>query len=273
MKKICLALIHNNNIERNVRIKPALEELQRYLISRNFDVKIIEVAYQSQLKPHARIIAIIRDLFYQVTAFNWQRYCGIKPSMLRHMVIFLRKLIESGRYATVGSWRRSSAIEMTVTDKHIRAWATFLDFDQDFIICFEDDAVFRADSGKSIANLLEKIAQEKVEELVYVDLAGGCTLEALNIGQLQTNQDEHFRYYKKPVTNTACVYLMSNSLAANFHRNIVLSPWFRFIGVDWMMNALMIRMERERVKCVCMHADPPILGHGSVTGEYTPWAR
>lgn len=273
MNKICLALIHNDNTERNTKIIPALRGLQACLASRQFDVRLIEVAYQPEVKPHSRFMAILRDVTYQVTAYNWQRYCGLSPSLLKHMAILLHKTIQVGRYSVGGNWRRSSAIEVTVTDKHIRAWANFLDMDQDFLICFEDDAVFRSDSTHRIVNLLEELKQEKQEPLIYVDLAGGCSLDALQIHGLQASQDEYFRYYKKPVTNTACVYLMSSSLAATFYKTIVFRPWFRLIGVDWMMNALMIRMEQECRGCVCMHADPSIFKHGSVTGEYTPWTR
>ena len=39
-----------------------------------------------------------------------------------------------------------SSIETVVTDKHIRAWSAFLETGRDFLIFFEDDAVFNDDS-------------------------------------------------------------------------------------------------------------------------------
>ena len=157
MNKICIALIHNRNTERNTKIIPELEELQSLLIGLQFDVKLVEVAYQSEIRPHCQSMAVLRDVIYQVTALNWQRYCGVKPSLFRHIAILLRKTFQIGRYAECGNWRRSSAIEMSVADKHIRAWSSFLDGNHDFLICFEDDAVFRNDSKDRLADLLKKL--------------------------------------------------------------------------------------------------------------------
>ena len=43
--KVMLALIHNNNEQRNAYVKPKLEELSSAL-SKHFDVSQIEVSYQ-----------------------------------------------------------------------------------------------------------------------------------------------------------------------------------------------------------------------------------
>jgi hypothetical protein len=273
MNKVFIALIHNRNTERNAKIIPALTELQSWLVGLQFDVNLIDVAYQPEIRPHSRSIAFLRDVIYQVTALNWQRYCGVRPLLLRHIVALLRKIFKIGRYATAGGWRRSSAIEMTVTDKHIRAWSDFLEKDHDFLICFEDDAVFTDDSKCRLANLLEKLVKDKSDRMVYVDLAGGCSVDALRIDKLQASQDELYRYYRKPVTNTACVYLMSSSLVAHFHGTLVRRPWLRMIGVDWMMNALLMRLEKDGQSCFCIHTEPTFFKHGSFTGEYMPWSR
>jgi GR25 family glycosyltransferase involved in LPS biosynthesis len=163
---------------------------------------------------------------------------------------------------------------MAVTDKHIRAWATFLDTNADFLILFEADLVFKDDSNQRLENLLDKLVREKSDRLLYVDLAGGCSTEALKIGKLQIGKDATFLHYSKPVTNTACAYLLSRSLASTFFKVLIRRPWFRIIGVDWMMNALFMRMEKEAANfVVCMHAEPTIFKHGSTTGEYMPWVR
>lgn len=164
---------------------------------------------------------------------------------------------------------------MVLTDKHIRAWATFLDTDADFLLCFEDDAVFKDDSVQRLAGLLDRLVRKNPHgsHLVYVDLAGGLSREALRVDELQTGKDDSFRYYRKPVTNTTCVYLMSRSLVSVFHEMLTRRPWLRVIGIDWMINALFMLMEKANLQCECMHADPTIFRHGSVTGEYMSSTR
>lgn len=268
--KVSIALIHNNNNQRNVDLRPRLAELMAGLSSSSIRVAI-EVAYQPLVKRHGFPMAFLRDVIYQILDRDWLRYRHLKPPFLpRHVVSFLRRTIRAGYFAG-GGWRRSSAIEMIVTDKHIRAWATFLDTDADFLICFEDDAVFGDDSILRITNLLDTLAHKNPSGLVYVDLAGGCRLEELKIDKLESGRDASFRYYSKPVTNTACAYLMSRPLVACFHDKLIRRPWLRLIGIDWMMNKLFMCIEKAGVQCDCMHADPTILKHGSTTGEFVSW--
>jgi GR25 family glycosyltransferase involved in LPS biosynthesis len=218
-------------------------------------------------------MAFLRDSIYHVIGFNWATYRFLKPSFLFYVATFLRKVCKSGRYAAGGAWRRSSVIEVAVTDKHIRAWAAFLDIDSDYLVVFEDDAVFTIDSKQLLSDLLEQLSQGQSGRNIYVDLAGGCPLDSLKIDLLQSDQDRSFRHYQKPVTNTACGYLMSNSLVVQFHKVLTRKPWLRLIGVDWMMNALFVNLERDGADCACMHAEPTFFKHGSTTGEYVPWAR
>ena len=107
----------------------------------------------------------------------------------------------------------------------------------------------------------------------YVDLAGGCRLNELKIQNLETSYYDSFRFFRKPVTNTACVYLMSRPLAAHFHAILARRPWLRLIGADWLMNSLFIRLADDGIECVCMHADPTVFEHGTATGEYVSTIR
>jgi len=100
---------------------------------------------------------------------------------------------------------------------------------------------------------------------------GGCKLADLMIARLETSQDENYRYYKKPVTNTACAYLMSRELVTTFCATLTRRPWLRLVGIDWMMNSLFILWGERVSDCICMHADPTIFKHGTTTGEYVSW--
>jgi GR25 family glycosyltransferase involved in LPS biosynthesis len=160
---------------------------------------------------------------------------------------------------------------MLVTDKHVRAWSAFLEASGDFLICFEDDAIFKKDSIERVQDLLAVVSNKDSAYPIYVDLAGGCELEELKIGNIETCRDALFRHYSKPVTNTACVYLMNRKLVTSFHHLITRRPWLRLIGIDWMMNKLFMLMTRDGAECICMHADPTIFKHGTTTGEYLSW--
>lgn len=160
---------------------------------------------------------------------------------------------------------------MVVTDKHIRAWEAFLDMGGDFLICFEDDAVFRGDSIQRVRDLLDLLSRNNQGRPTYIDLAGGCQLQELRIDKLELQRDASFRYYSKPVTNTACSYLMNRPLVADFHNALIIKPWLRLIGVDWMMNNLLVLLDKSGMQCDCMHSEPSIFKHGTFTGEYVSW--
>lgn len=103
MRKVCLALIHNNNVERNAYIRPRLTELHASL-SGQFDIKLIEVAYQPEIKPHGCSMAFLRDVIYQALDRDWLRYRLLKPPfLLRHIASFLRYALKTKRYARGGA--------------------------------------------------------------------------------------------------------------------------------------------------------------------------
>lgn len=183
--------------------------------------------------------------------------------------IIIKYIVE--RKGAGASWQKNSAIEVMVTEKHIRAWGMFLDSGADFLICFEDDTVFKDDSVYRIKDLLGLLTQRKNDDRIYVDLAGGCKLDELRIDNLELSQDASFKFYSKPVTNTACAYLMGRQLVVDFHSILTRRPWLRLIGIDWMMNSLFIQMENDGMESFCMHTAPTIFKHGTTTGEYVSW--
>jgi hypothetical protein len=268
---VCVALIHNNNVPRNAYIRPQLEKLLGGMAPHIVAEKI-EISFQPAIKPHSTAMAFMRDVMYRKLDREWHRYRLLKPrALLRDVVGFLKgsyiKYVVE-REGIGDPWKKSSAIEVMLTEKHLRAWGRFLDTDADFLICLEDDVVFKDDSVQKLNNLLNMLVENHPNRPCYIDLGGGCQLSDLAIGRLEENQDEFYRYYSKPVTNTACAYLMSRQLVATFHATLTRRPWLRLIGIDWMMNSLFVQMENDGAECVCMHADPTIVKHGSITGEY-----
>jgi hypothetical protein len=270
IQTVCLALIHNSDEQRNAYIQPLLKQLQTVLLQRCSAVNV-EVSCQPEIKQHTLRTAFLRDAIYQTLDRQWCRYRRIRPQRsLSQASRFLRESIKK-LFRTDNSWLRNSAVEVIVTDKHIRAWSTFLETGADFLICFEDDAVFKEQSVVRITELLNTLFQGNIDKRIYIDLAGGCTLEQLRIDNLENGRDASFRLYRKPVTNTACVYLMSRPLVSLFYEIITRKPLLRLIGIDWMMNKLFIELADQGLDCGCMHADPTIFDHGTTTGEYVSW--
>jgi hypothetical protein len=270
---VVIALIHNNNVRRNDYIRPQLDELARALGP--LLIEKIEISFQSELKPHDTCMAFLRDIMYRKLDREWHRYRLLRPlTLLRDISGFLKGsfikyVIE--RDSTGASWKKNSSIEVMVTEKHVRAWGIFLDSGADFLICFEDDAVFKDDSAQKIKDVLGFLHRRNIESRVYADLAGGCKLDRLKLGNLEAGQEGDFKFYSKPVTNTACVYLMSRQLVVAFHSILAESPWLRLIGIDWMMNSLFIQMEKNGMESICIHAAPTVFRHGTTTGEYVSW--
>lgn len=206
---VFIALIHNNNVQRNAYIRPRLEEMAHGL-EPLMVAKKIEISFQPELKPHSTAMAFMRDVMYRKLDREWHRYRLLKPlSLLRDFVGFLKGsfikyVIECDKIGK--SWKKTSAIEVLVTDKHVRAWGAFLDAGADFLLCFEDDVIFKDDSIQKINELFDAVRRRNLGAPIYVDLAGGCKVEELKIGYLETGQDASFKFYSKPVTNTACAY-------------------------------------------------------------------
>ncbi len=272
---ICLALIHNHDEERNSRIRPEIARLAALLSSGHL-VQTIEVAYQATLRPHDTWLAFKRDAAYQVLEYQWKKYRRLDVSIFRATVDaikFLKKKYQSKNRDAVTRWRRSSAIETTVTDKHIRAWDSFLESDCDILMCFEDDAVFRANSTDKLILVIQEVVSMSRQNNIYADLAGGCALSDLFIEHLIERKDDIFTYYQKPVTNTACAYLLNRPLVTMFKETLVRLPSLRLIGIDWMMNRLLMELEKQGEICQCFHTDPTALKHGSTTGDFVAWER
>jgi hypothetical protein len=270
---IYVALVHNNNQVRNDYARAKIESMVSIMQS-DYKVKKIEVSYQSEILPHGYGMAIMRDFIYQYLAFKWRKYRLLKSRILRNGFSFFRSYLVKyviNRKGAADRWKKNSAIEVMVTDKHIRAWSQFLDSDANYLIVFEDDAVFKDDSNLRINQLPVDLTRNFLNRPCYVDLGGGCSLADLMISSLEKHHDENYRYYKKPVTNTTCAYLISRELITQFNAILTRKPWLRLISIDWMINSLFISIGKDVSSVVCMHADPTIFKHGTFTGEYTSW--
>lgn len=267
---VCLAVIHNNYAPRNRYLFPNLTTLKVYL-DKKFRVEEVAISEQPKIVPHNTAFAFFRRLMLEKLHRDWSRYRKIAPpNSLISIYSFIRCYANQYLYnnTLVLIWNRKSFIETILTDKHIRAWNAFIETGCEYLVCFEDDAIFEDKSKQKLSALIDILVEKYPNQHVYVDLAGGCDFNPSSIDQLRLFEKNGFVHYSKGLTNTSCVYLLSRSLVLEFLNEIVRRPDLRLIGVDWMMNKLFMRLSDSDFNCTCMHAKPPIFKHGSLTGFY-----
>ena len=275
MNNIGIGLIHNNNFERNEILIPNLKLLQENL-KKDYRVDFIDISYQPTIKPHSLNMAIRRDYMYWKLNRQWSKYRLIHnrniilDSMLQLIKIIEKYLKNSSKNNSKN--RKTSFMETIVTDKHIRSWS-ILAKKNDYLLIFEDDAVFDETSIEKIRNLISNILLQKLDSYIYVDLAGGFSIDDLQIHQLEADRDNKYIYYNKIVTNTSCAYMLNKNLVLFFLDQLRLKPGLRHMGIDWMVNALCIELENEIDSAFCLHSYPTILTHGSTLGTFSAWER
>ena len=268
--KIAIALIHNNDEDRLTYIKPKIDALVKEL-QKEMNVDFFEISWQPDLKPVKLRTAFFRDVMYWKLDREWNRY---KKTKNNFFLIDFQSIVKNSikKYLlnrdVAKRWAQSCAIEMYVTDKHLRAFSNALECRADYLLCFEDDTVFTEDSIKNVARLLNDLKSRPNEIPAYIDLAGGCQLWDIKIDKLESKRDSRFIYYSKPVTNTACCYLTNRAQLEKFMYFLTRYPWLRYIGADWCINKLFLLQQKNNFKANCKHAYPTFFYHGSVTGEY-----
>ncbi|CEN55998.1 glycosyltransferase family 25 protein [Candidatus Methylopumilus turicensis] len=270
---VYVAFVHNNNQVRNDYMRAKIESMVASMQT-DYQVKQIEVSYQSEILPQSLFMSLISDVINQHLGSKWLRYRHLKSSKFVEDVGFLKSLFVKYLFNPNGERfrrKRNRAIEVAVSDKHIRAWYQFLDTGADYLIVLEDDVVFKDDSNVRIKKLLGDLSKNYSNRACYVDLGGGFKLADLMINSLETKYVDNYRHYQKPVTNTTCAYLVSRDLITKFNEILIRKPLLRFISVDWMINSLFILWGKDVSRVICMHADPTIFNHGTFTGEYVSW--
>jgi hypothetical protein len=272
--KILISLVHNNNKERLLYIKPQIDSLILDLKKKN-EVSFFEISWQANLKPINLYIGILRDLIYRKLNREWSNYREIKNRFLLLDVVsfiynFIKKYIFKPELSQ--KWFKSSMVEILVTDKHIRGFSIALDSNVDYLLVFEDDTVFLENSIEKLSGLFSSL--EINNDLpIYIDLAGGFEINQLYIDKLKLKEDSNFVYYTKPVTNTACCYLVNKKQIEIFCSHIVKNPFLRYLSIDHLINKLFIIQSMDKSSSFCKHASPTFFNHGSVTGQFKPWSR
>lgn len=271
-KKIGLGVIHNNNTIRNKKLFSHIELLKQKLEA-EYEIQLVYVSLQPEIATHSFSRTIYRDFKYWQINREWLDYRLLKKrNLFLDFLVFFKNTVKK-IFEKNNRHYKTSFIETVVTDKHIRAWEILLE-ENDYCIFFEDDAVFLDDSYDRFLLLLNYILDID-KDYLYVDLAGGCNLNDLAIENLEQKKVNDYIFYNKPVTNTACSYLINRKMMLHFHECLVINPTYRQIGIDWMMNKMLIELDKKSNKAdtQCIHTNPTIIEHGSVSGVFNPWER
>jgi len=272
--KILVSLIHNNNQDRLLIIKPNIDKLI-FELRKNNNVEFSEISWQPNLEPVSHKLGFFRDLMYWKLNREWTKYRENKNLFLIFdFFLFILRMIKKYIFNSniTRNWLQSCAIELFVSSKHINAYKIALENKADYLLVFEDDAIFKEESLNKLVGLSNNL-EINDKSPIYIDLGGGCNFNELKIDNLELRRDKNFRYYKKPVTNTACCYLVNQEQLKLFNNYLVKNPILRYIGIDWLLNKMFIMQSKAGVVSTCFHADPHFFNHGSVTGQFKPWVR
>ncbi len=265
--KILIGLVHNYDKKRYPYIRQNLLKLRNQL-KKDFNVDYAEVGTQPQIKPLKFSKTILRKIQIWELSRQLTGYRKYKPrNIILDLLILLYRLISV--YQNKDWEEQRAATDITVTDKHLRLWNLFLEKKSDYLICFEDDVIFKKSSIAKLAAHLKSLTNFS-EKPVYLNLGGGQPIPMLKDKHLLIKQVAGKRLHKKPVTNTAACYLVSNLLVGIFMQTLIQNPGLRYFAIDHLLNKLFI-IFTSKINIYSYHAIPPIFIHGSIEGKYKSW--
>jgi len=263
-RNLHVSIIHNNETERLAHLVPHIAAMCENL-GPDWHVTRSEFFHQPTVKAHTFTKTYIRIVMHGLLNRRWAVHRRMPEDVCSLATIAAHGI------RVVREWRRASAIEMIVTAKHVAAWHAFLNSEGDYLIVMESDAVFLDSSQQRMQQCLASIPPP--DRILYVDLAGGLGKQDLRVDRIIEREYNGFTYFEAPCTNTACVYLVSQAAVRSFCATLHHFPYFRWFGIDSMINAIMMDHVKREQSILCMHANPPIFKHGSFTGEYDAWKR
>jgi hypothetical protein len=266
MAIVLLAAVHNGELP----TAPARKVIDE-LVAAEVVTRVVEITHQPPVSDAVDRGALVAWRAEQRNLEQrWRDYLGTsKPwSALvgtagRH--VFGARLTVQPGFARK-AWR-ARQIESFVTAKHIEAWRRLLAGDEDLVIVLESDATITSDSLPAVSGIVALAGDEPF----YANLAGGLDRADIGIDHLVIGRSEHAVELRKPVTNTSCAYVVNWGLAERLVGFVDAYPKAAGLGVDWLFNAFFLDAADSGAGITCVHADPPALGHGSLTGVTTSW--
>lgn len=262
--KIHISIIHNNDKQRLQSIRSLTGDFLKSIQNRLILITS-EYCWQPDIIPISKLQGLFRELMYSVLAWQWCKYIGNR----RLPIIFLGAslLKQTLSYKPNKNNLLRGAIELALTSKHLRAWENFLESGEDFLWVLEDDAFLKPDSIERFLHEVIPLLEKDVMKSLFIDIAGGINIQPkqMNIPYAIKNNQLIF---DRPITNTACSYIINRALCEKLIQTTILRPHLRFIGADWLLNKLFIDLIESGCQIKCIHFESTILEHGSVTGRF-----
>lgn len=271
MTSVLLAAVHNGELDQAPArvVITALE--QAGLVGR-----VIEIEDQPPLvlRPDQAGIAALDTWSGRQWALEerWREYLGTQ-TMLRQVLAVagrqqFRIRLRFDRAFRDSRWR-SRQIESFVTDKHVAAWRALAASGDDALLVLESDATYLPESRAALEGIVERVVA--ADGQIYLNLAGGLDHDDIAIERLVAGNDSQLIRFSKPVSNTSCAYLVNRAFVTGLLAFLHVNPAVVTLGVDWVFNAYFLSATEAGQSIECWHANPPVLGHGSLTGMTTSW--
>lgn len=267
MRTVLLAAIHNGELER----APARVVIDG-LCGEEIVQRVIEVVEQSPLSAVPDLSELVQWRCEQRRLErHWRAYLGTATvtadaASLAGEALYRGKVMASGEFAAKQWLARQ--VETFVTAKHIAAWRTFAQSSEDELLVLESDATLLPNSFTAVKEFVDGAVGGEPR---YVNLAGGLGHDDIAIEHLVRDRTRTSVAFEKPVTNTSCAYMLNRPLVEALLAFLGTDTRAARLGIDWLFNAYFLDAARQGLPIACIHADPPALGHGSLTGVTRSW--
>ena len=271
MPSLLIAAVHNGELTSSPA-QESLETVRAAAREMGWSSRLEEITSQPPLVDHSESALLkAQDERQRSAEASWDQYLGVDAvgRRIKRRLGRLRFLLAVRRPGPFpGRVARQQQIQSFVTEKHLQAAAALLSTQETFLLVLESDAVTNPQSQVRLIRLLQHLSEPNVlSGPIYVNLAGGRELSTLGVPDEWWTEREGIRTFTRPVSNTACAYLIDRELARLLLEFVDQHPTSRMLGIDWLMNGCF----QSAPHITCLHAEPPIFDHGSMRGLTRSW--
>lgn len=281
MKKIEVALIHNNDASRNAPMRKVIASLERSS-PKNLKIEIgPEISWQPnglQSTLTARFqwaLANSKTAHVVARARQETRKLGVLRASLVGPAFFVAYLFSELRDALTD--RNFSARHRQVSRKHHLAWTNFLSSrSAEWLLVLEDDALFTRSGLPEFWKVAAEVQDRPADLPVFVLLSEGINLEDLGLDEsFFSHHSDALLSPAIPFTNTAAGYLMNRPMTRYFVETVEQRKTLLSNNVDFLINNLLTRQYKSSSKdgLACFHATHPPFQNASINGSYKSHAN
>jgi hypothetical protein len=267
---VLLGLVHNNNTKRLETARDVVGRIESALTASNFDVTLAEASSQTPNTDGSRARALQAAVRDAMLMHRWSGYCDSpRPARTAARAAWTASKDVFDSVPTRMHPKVRVQIETKVTQKHINLWEEALRSHADWVVVLEDDVVWDSSGPTSTISQIIWHLREWTETAAYIDFVGGFPLSRLNVQRLVINRHDEVSLFRKPVSNCAAGYAISQPLLQSFLAHVSRKRRLKRIGIDFLLNWLFMNSIKSQTRCA--HINPSAILHGSFTGHYESW--